>query len=952
MLIGHHSPLLVIVSILIATLAAYTALEMASRINLSTGKDKYGWLIAGATTMGFGIWSMHFVGMLAFSLPVAVSYDVPVTLLSLLIAIATSAFSLWLVSCDVLTWRRLLPGAACFGGGIAAMHYTGMEAMRMAADLSYDPWLFALSVVVALSASVLALWVNFRLRHSARFFGLRILAALVIGLGIAGMHYTGMAAARFHGHELAHEAVSSGSGWWLALLITLSATGSIIGLLTVSALSHRYARQKAQLQSSLQEANDILSRQALEDSLTGLPNRRHFKSVMQDKLIQAKQDDQLLAVLFIDLDGFKAINDIYGHHIGDRLLKEVARRLKAATRSRDFIARLGGDEFVALLDINGEDDAIRVANHLIKAISVPYEIEGSRLRVSASVGIAVYPHNGDTRRGLMVNADAAMYRAKSMGRNRYCFSDNALNDDVQNRLSLLRELDNAIDKQQLVLYYQPKYRAPSGPVVGVEALVRWHHPEHGVIPPNVFIPLAEKTGLIINLGEWVIREACQQLKAWHDQGFTDWSMAVNLSAVQLSHPDLIDNVRDTLAQFELRPSSLVLEVTESVAMSDLEANLLVLDQLNALGVEISIDDFGTGHSSLLYLKRLPANELKIDRGFLRDLSHGSEDATIISSIIALARTFNMRVVAEGVETPEQQDFLTNMGCDSVQGFLFGRPVPGPELIAGLPREVLGLDDPLQGQQCWIRASEHETYQILTQTMEQAMDGILVIDEASRIILFNQAAERLSGYPRSELLGQNISRIIPSTPVDGERLSGLLNDENTQLLLEGVSRRVPLQRSDQSLLWTEMSISRVLLGRRVLFTAFIRDISTEREQEEKIRKLSLAAARSEGAVVVTTPEFEISYVNPSFSLVFGYSEQEALGKNMLELLTGPESDLSQIAHLKDSNQWHEDYRARLTLYDNRKNIIPCSVILHLDYAGPSAVEQENPLSHIVAVLKPL
>lgn len=947
MLIGHHSPLLVVVSILIAIFSAYTALDMASRITVSTGRVRQAWLAAGATIMGFGIWSMHFVGMLAFSLPVNVGYDAAITLLSLLIAIVMSAFSLWLVAREKLGWRRLLPGGVIFGLGIAFMHYSGMEAMQMHASLHYDPLLFALSIVVAISASTIALWINHRLRDSSRLVVLRLGAALFIGFGIAGMHYTGMAAAEFHSHP-AEPGYEIENQIWLAPLIILSALASIVSLLVISTLSRRHQLQKQKLQSSLVEANAILSQQALHDSLTGLPNRRHFKTMILEKLELAKQGDHSFALLFIDLDGFKAINDIYGHHTGDSLLVEVARRLKSATRSRDFIARLGGDEFLALMDINGDDDAIRVANHLIKAISNPYHLEGSKLRVSASVGIAVYPQNGETRRALMVNADAAMYRAKSMGRNRYCFSDNALNDDVQSRLSLLRELDHAIENGQLVLHYQPKYRAPSGPVMGMEALVRWNHPEHGMIPPNVFIPLAEKTGLIINLGEWVIREACCQLRQWHDDGYTGWTMAVNLSALQLSHPDLIDNVRDTLEHFNLSPSSLVLEVTESVAMSDLEANLLVLDQLNTLGVQISIDDFGTGHSSLLYLKRLPASELKIDKGFLRDLSYGSEDATIITSIIALARTFNMRVVAEGVETPEQQEFLTNMGCDSVQGFLFGRPTTAAELISALPKQALETIDPLYAEQSWSRASAHETYQILTQTLEQAVDSIIVIDEGNRIILFNQSAEKLSGYLRREVLGQSIEMLIPPAPHAAEPESLIGGDAAHPLM--GNSRKVPVLHKDSSLVWGEMSISRVQLGRRVLFTAFIRDISDKQRQEEQIHNMSLAVARGESAVLVTTPEMEISYVNPVFPVLFGYNEQDVIGKNALDLLSGLLPDPGLLGNVNGNTGWREDYSTQVTLHDAQGKPLLCLVDFHFDFTGPSEVEQENPLSDIVIVIK--
>lgn len=383
--------------------------------------------------------------------------------------------------------------------------------------------------------------------------------------------------------------------------------------------------------------------------------------------------------MFCDLDGFKAINDSLGHHVGDLMLVEVAQRVQSIMRSQDTVARLGGDEFVMVVDLKAPEDAVTVADKLVKIINQPFHIEKHELRVSASIGIAIYPEDGSSRHDLVINADAAMYHTKRSGRNGYHFFESSMNVNAHNQLQWLQDLRLALERRFL-LHYQPKYNSPNGPVLGAEALLRWQHPVHGLVGPDEFIGLAERSGLIVPIGAWVLDEACRQMKTWYDIGHEDWKIAVNLSALQFAQIDLIDLVKDTLARHGLPARCLTLEVTESTAMHDAESSLKTLQQIADLGVDISIDDFGTGYSSLLYLKRLPANELKIDRGFVRDLSDGNDDAAIISAIVALGRTLNLRIVAEGVETTKQQTFLTSVGCDALQGYLMGRPMPPDKFI--------------------------------------------------------------------------------------------------------------------------------------------------------------------------------------------------------------------------------------------------------------------------------
>jgi diguanylate cyclase (GGDEF)-like protein len=689
MLAGSYNSLLVLFSLLVAILASYTGLDMAGRMSTSRGRAAMGWLVGGACAMGIGIWSMHFVGMLAFSLPISLGYDPSITLLSLLIAIASSAFALWLVGQNELPVSRLVCGAVLMGAGVAGMHYTGMAALRMTPGIRYIPSLFILSVVIAMLASGAALWIAFHLRrHSPLVRPLRAGAAVVMGAAIVAMHYTGMAAAQFPLGSVCGAVREGVSAGWLAVVIIIATLAVLAIALIISVLDLRLESSTAILAVSLAEANQELTYLALHDALTKLPNRVLLEDRLGRAIQSADRERGRFALMFMDLDGFKAVNDAYGHHVGDLLLVEVAHRIGVNVRGQDTIARVGGDEFVLLAEVAEPADAATVAGKILTAMREPFQLDGRELRVSVSIGIAMYPGNGFHRADLLINADAAMYHAKALGRDIYCFFEASMNANVHEQLQLVQDLRAAVDRGQLVLNYQPKFTAPSGPVIGVEALVRWLHPTRGLIPPDQFIPLAEKTGLIVPIGEWVLDEACRQIAVWHNAGHHALSMAVNLSALQFRHASLVRMVAETLTRHGLEPSCLTLEITESTAMRDVDASLRILDQLHEMGVRISIDDFGTGYSSLLYLKRLPASELKIDRGFIRDLTRDTEDAAIVSAIVALGQTLNLNIVAEGVETRAQQEFLTRLGCDSLQGFLLGHPMSADDLLGVLTLDVV------------------------------------------------------------------------------------------------------------------------------------------------------------------------------------------------------------------------------------------------------------------------
>lgn len=682
MLVATYDMMLVVVSFLVAMLASYTALQMAERITYAAKNAARFWLAGGAVAMGIGIWAMHFIGMLAFRLPITLGYDTLLTALSLVIAIAVSGFALWSVSGTDLPLRRLLNGALWMGIGIASMHYTGMAAMLMNPSISYDAGWFVISILIALGAALAALWLAFKLRKNTPHVRLiRLAASSIMGLAIIGMHYSGMHAANFPMDSICMAAGSGVSPEWLAILVIVVTLAILTIALLTAMLDARLESRTAKLAQSLAQANQELKQMVLHDHLTKLPNRTLLEDRLSQAIHKAARNDGHFALMFIDLDGFKTVNDSLGHHVGDVLLMEISERLSSAVRAQDTVARLGGDEFVILADLTSPEDAISVAAKLLDSIAQSVWVDNNELRVSASIGIAIYPEDGKDRHELMVNADAAMYFTKRSGRNGYNFFEPSMNTNAHNQLQLLQDLRQAIERREFRLYYQPKFSAFDGSVLGAEALLRWHHPVKGLIGPDIFIDIAERSGLILPIGEWVLDEACRQMKLWFDQGRIDWKMAVNLSALQFSHSDLSEVVRMTLERYDLPAGCLTLEITESTAMQDTEASMAILNRISALGVDISIDDFGTGYSSLLYLKRLPANELKIDRGFIRDLSHGTEDAAIVSAIVALGRSLNLRIVAEGVETSSQKQFLSAVGCDVLQGFLMGEPVSAEEFMA-------------------------------------------------------------------------------------------------------------------------------------------------------------------------------------------------------------------------------------------------------------------------------
>ncbi|MDJ0661730.1 MAG: EAL domain-containing protein [Crocosphaera sp.] len=423
------------------------------------------------------------------------------------------------------------------------------------------------------------------------------------------------------------------------------------------------------------KAEKNLEYRAFYDTLTDLPNRNYFDEKLEIALIKAKNNDYLMAVLFLDLDSFKNINDSLGHKIGDQLLKLFAKRLTASVRNDDVVSRWGGDEFTLLLpQINTPEDTITLAQRILDDLKQPFEVSGHQLYIKTSIGIAIYPQDGEDSETLLKNADAALYRAKERGRNHYRFYRSTMTSKASLLLKLENLLYQALEEESFSLNYQPQLNLTNNKISGMEALLRWYHPELGHVSPVRLIPLAEKTDLIIPISLWVLKTACQQNKAWQEQGLHPIPMAVNLSPKQFQQPNLVEIIAQVLEETGLEPHLLDLEITETAMMEDIDFSQETLQKLRDLGVQVSLDDFGTGYSSLKYLQQFPITTLKIDKSFIQTLQNNSQNTAIISAIIALGNSFNLRVIAEGVETLQQLEFLQRLDCKEIQGFWFSRPL--------------------------------------------------------------------------------------------------------------------------------------------------------------------------------------------------------------------------------------------------------------------------------------
>ncbi|QHW35039.1 EAL domain-containing protein [Paenibacillus rhizovicinus] len=794
--------MLVLFSYLVATVASYTVLDLVGRISTSKGMQRWGWLSFGAVGMGLGVWSMHFVGMLAFSLSMSVAYDMAMVILSVLVVIAASFVALVIVGRSRPSLRRLLAGGMLLATGISAMHYIGMAAMQI--DISYDPLYFWLSILIAIVASNAALWLAFDLRKGSERgrVWLKLGSSLIMGAAVAGMHYTGMHAAQFQAREASDitkgivldqtflpylialatlftlglslfgiyisnrfsrkdSEFQQNERWYKLLfennqdgIISIDMEHRIIGfnaaMTKLTGLSNEWFRNQTidalfpfiveeeqahtremlfkslsgekqnyetaivhrqghrvdlnvvnvpveldgQVVGSYVIAKDVTEEKAAKekirhlafhDELTGLPNRRKFNQVLSE-MIEDKTGR--FAVMVMDIDRFKLINDSLGHTYGDLFLQEVSRRIQGCIRGyKVILARMGGDEFTLLCDrCYNEEEVAQITERIIEAVGVPYRLKENDFYVTASIGIAVFPDDGADAVQLLKNADAAMYQVKRNGKNGYQYYTSQLHAQLQEKIELEIDLRQALPLGQLYLDYQPQVRAGDDQIIGVEALVRWKHHTRGILSPGVFIPIAEETGMIYEVGTWVLREACRQMKAWHDAGGPLITVSVNLSSQQFHQSNLTAHIQGILEETGLEAKYLELEITESMMM-DANVSGGILNELAASGIRISLDDFGTGYSSLSYLKLLPIHKLKIDRSFIRDITVNKNDKAIVATIISMAQHLNMDVIAEGIETKEQLDILVDNDCSKIQGYYYSRPLPAGEMEASFFKEA-------------------------------------------------------------------------------------------------------------------------------------------------------------------------------------------------------------------------------------------------------------------------
>lgn len=668
-------PVLIAISYLVAFIASFVALDSAGKIPLSSRKAALFWRMAGGISLGIGIWSMHFIGMLSMQMPMMMRYDLWLTLASLGVAVIASTTALDIaVAGKKRSLFRPIVATAILSAGVVSMHYIGMAALMLDGSIIWNRRIVGLSVVIAVVASGTALWLAFRLRDKGVFIE-RLLAALVMAAAICAMHYTGMSAA--HYPEMSHT-LPGGIGE-LGLSIWVSVTTlCLLGVMLIISLVDSH-RRTGRLTDNLRQLNRQLELQARFDALTGLANRHQMDIRMQDCLRSALLSNRQFAVIFLNVDHFKRVNDTWGHSVGDELLITVAQRITSRLTREMTLARLGGDAFILLVPECDDDKLNALLASLLEDVQRPLSICGHTLSTTISAGVSLYPQDGETLHELKLKADAALHHVKDDGRNGWAHYRSEMSTAIPAKPGFLQELSQALERDQFELWYQPTWYAQEKTIHGFEALLRWRHPEQGVVLPGLFIPSLEQTGLIIPVGNWAIEAACRQLHFWTEQGFSQWTLSLNLSPVQFEQPDIFHIVSSMLEKYSLSPSRLIIEVTESTALKNLDRSIELLNAFNHAGITVSIDDFGTGYSNLLMLSVLPAKELKIDKSFVTSMLENEKSYKLVETIMSIARTMEMNVVAEGIETQEQQEVLTRLGCDYLQGYLFSRPLPAEQV---------------------------------------------------------------------------------------------------------------------------------------------------------------------------------------------------------------------------------------------------------------------------------
>jgi diguanylate cyclase (GGDEF)-like protein len=766
-IVNEHDFRLVGLAAVICALASFTAMTLLHHVRKSSGHLRYAWLAVAATATGFGIWATHFIAMLAFSPGIPSGYNVFLTILSLVAAIALTGVGLGISVSRTLPGMSWL-GGAIVGGGIAAMHYTGMAAFEIAGRIDWDLGLVATSI--ALGAVIGAVALNTGLRGDT--IRQRVYGGLLLTVAICSHHFTAMGAVAIVPDPTVEVSTTALPTSWLAVAVALAsftiiilafaglaldvrdrrraeleadrmrglANAAVEGLIlcdgdVVATVNDSFAaladmhssdaagvrleryfpdegtrlklfgRPNQPVEAELRQrggsavpvelilrpidfagkqhhaiaVRDLRARNKAEehirflahhDALTGLPNRSSFNMKLDREIESALASGERLAVLCLDLDRFKEVNDLFGHAAGDTLLKSVARCVTGVLNQDQMMARLGGDEFAVILPaVSGPSIAGRVAENILEALQAENTTSATAALISSSIGIAICPNDAADRQGLLSHADTALYRAKMEGRGTYRFFEAAMGAEVRDRRLLEHDLRHAISRRELSLVYQPQQDVKSNDVIGFEALLRWAHATRGNIPPSHFIPIAEESGAILQIGEWVLRTACREAATWTKP----LTVAVNVSAAQIHNVNFPHLVHEILLQSGLPGRRLELEITETALIRDLDRALATLRQLKTLGVRIAMDDFGTGYSSLSNLRAFPFDKIKVDGSFVRSIDSNEQAATIVRAVLGLGRGLGLPVLAEGVETEAELRFLMNESCDEAQGFLLGRP---------------------------------------------------------------------------------------------------------------------------------------------------------------------------------------------------------------------------------------------------------------------------------------
>lgn len=786
----EHDLRLVVLAALVCTLASFAAINFLNHVRKTTGYMRDVWLCVAATASGFGIWATHFIAMLAYSPGIPSGYNIILTLLSLVAAILLTGVGLWIASGSWGPAGRWI-GGGTVGGGIAAMHYTGMAAFEIAGRIQWDPVLVAASIVLGAAIGATALPAGLR-DGSMKW---KAIGAVLLTLAICSHHFTAMGAVSIIPDPTVAVSPMALPAGWLALgvafasltILILACAGlaldirerhraelevdrmrgladaSAEGLLVCygdkivsinSSLTELtgyvpddvigkslaiclpeepvrrklVARPRERIEAELRDVNgqfipaefilrsidfagqphyaiavrDLRDRKKAEehihflahhDALTGLPNRNSFNARL-DQEIEAHQFSGLsFAVLCLDLDRFKEVNDLFGHAAGDALLRRVAKCVTAVLDRNQMMARLGGDEFAIIAtNLSSPSAAGRIADTVIEALRIENESSTTASFVSTSIGVAIFPNDAREGRGLLTHADTALYRAKTDGRGVYRFFEAAMGVEVRDRRMLEHDLRNALARHEFELAYQPQARLDTREIAGFEALLRWRHPQRGQVSPASFIPVAEESGTIQQIGEWVLREACAEASGWTNP----LSVAVNVSAMQLHNPQFTQLVHEILVQTGLKPGRLELEITETALIRDFNRALATLRQLKALGVRIAMDDFGTGYSSLSNLRAFPFDKIKIDGCFIKAVNANEQTATIVRAVLGIGRGLKLPVLAEGVETSEELGFLSTELCDQIQGYLVGKPadIASFRYLTHAAESVRGLEFPL------------------------------------------------------------------------------------------------------------------------------------------------------------------------------------------------------------------------------------------------------------------